>query len=118
MAKSTVRLLELELTQADISALDSAALNITPPVARQKVDRLVAATIGAGLSSGKPALVTAQDGRLLWCVPVYLAMPGKDRLGQAGQIYVDAQTGETLADDNILNAIRDHIERLIAGSAL
>jgi hypothetical protein len=113
----TAMLPELEQAQVDISVRVSATLNITPFVARQKVNRLVATTVGTGLGGGKPALV-AEDGRLRWRVPVYLALPGKGRLGQVGQIDVDAQTGETLADDELLDAIGDHAERLAAGSAL
>ena len=115
--RSTIALSELEPAQVDSSVRDSATLDITPLVARQQVDRLVATAVGTGLSSGKPVLV-AEHGRLRWRVPVYLALPDKDRLGQVGQIDVDAQTGETLADDELLDAIGDHAERLAAGSAL
>ncbi len=115
--KLTVTLPERDPEQVDDSVRASAELDITPSVARQKVNRLVAATVGPGLSSGKPALV-AKSGRLRWRVPVYLALPNKDRLGQVGQIDVDARTGETLADDELLDAIRDHAERLASGSAL
>ena len=113
----TTMLPELTQAQVDISVRVSATLNITSFVARQKVNRLLVTQVGTGLGSGKPALV-AQDGRLRWRVPVYLALSDKGRLGQVGQIDVDTQTGETLADDELLDAIGDHAERLAAGSSL
>ncbi len=108
--KLTVNLPKLKPAQVDNS------VHITPSIACQVVNRLVATIVGTGLGSGKPMLV-AKDDRLCWRVPVYLALP-KGRLGQVGQVDVDAQTGETLADDELLDAIGDHAERLAAGSAL
>jgi len=108
---------KLEHAQVDVSVRVSAMLNITPFVARQKVNRLVATDVGTGLGSGKPALVVEHD-RLRWRVPVYLALPRRGCLGQVGQVDVDAQTGEVLADEDSLKAMGDHAERLAAGSTL
>ena len=85
--------------------------------ARRKVNVFVLNEIGTGLGGDTPTLVI-YNGRACWRVPVILALPPKGRLGQVGHIDVDAQTGELLADDRLIQDIADHAERLVAGSPL
>lgn len=106
---------QLRSAQVDINIRVSATLNITPFVARRKVNVLLLNQVGTGLGGGTPALVVEND-RLCWRVPVFLALPPQGRLGQVGQIDVDAQTGEVLADAALLQEIADYAERLVAGS--
>jgi hypothetical protein len=56
--------------------------------------------------------------RLLWRVPVILALPTPGRLGQVGTVEVDVQTGQVLADDTTWQEISDHAEQLFAGATL
>jgi hypothetical protein len=108
---------QLEAAQLDVTIHVSTRLNITQTVARRKVNVFVLNEIGTGLGGDKPMLILYND-RLCWRVPVILALPPRGRLGQVGQIDVDAQTGEILADDKLIQEIADHATRLVAGSSL
>ncbi len=103
--------------QVDITVRVSATLNVTQVAARRKVNVFLLNEIGTGLGSDAPTLVIHND-RLCWRVPVILAPAPTGRLGQIGQIDVDAQSGEILADDQRIRDIIDHAERLVAGSSL
>ena len=108
---------QLKAAQVDISIHVSTTLNVTQVAARRKVNVFLLNQVGTGLGGDTPTLVVQND-RLCWRVPVILALPPKGRLGQVGQIDVDAQTGEILADEQMLHDIADHAERLVASSTL
>lgn len=110
-----VELPQGEAAQVDITVHVSAKLNVTQIGARRKVNVFVLNEIGTGLGGDTPMLVF-HDGRVCWRVPVILALSPKGRLGQVGQIDVDAQTGEILADNQLMQDIADHAEKLAAGS--
>ena len=110
-------LTKLQATQVDINIHVSVSINITPFVARQKVNVLLLDKVGTGLLSDPPTLV-ATEGHLRWRVPVILALPGRGRLGQVGTIDVDVQTGEVLADDLLISDITHHANQLAAGPTL
>jgi hypothetical protein len=105
----------VESAQVDINIHISSKLNITQVTARRKVNVFVLNEIGTGLGGETPRLVVESD-RLCWRVPVILAIPPKGRLGQVGEISVDAQTGEILIDDQQIQDIRQHAERLFAST--
>jgi hypothetical protein len=109
-------LAQLQAAQVDINVHVTAKINVTPFVARQKVNVLLLDKVGTGLLSESPNLVTI-GRRLCWRVPVTLALPGRGRLGQVGVIDVDVQTGEVLADDVLISDITRHANQLAAGSA-
>ena len=50
--------------------------------------------------------------RLLWRVPVWLALPTTGSLGQVGTLDVDAQTGEILSTQQILEQIAERGDEL------
>jgi hypothetical protein len=108
---------QLEAAQVDISIRVSARLNVTQVAARRKVNVFVLNEIGTGLGGDTPTLVI-HNNRLCWRVPVILALPPRGRLGQVGQIDMDAQTGEILVNDQEMRDIADHATRLVAGSPL
>lgn len=107
-------LTQLQAAQVDINVHVTATINVTPFVARQKVNVLLLDKVGTGLLSESPGLA-AIGGRLCWRVPVALALPGRGRLGQAGVVDVDVQTGEVLADDILISDIARHANQLAAG---
>lgn len=107
----------VEAAQVDITVRVSTTLNVTQVAAQRKINVFVLNEIGTGLGGDTPTLVIHND-RLCWRVPVILALVPKGRLGQVGQIDVDAQTGEILADDQLIRDITDHAERLVTGSSL
>jgi len=108
---------QIQAAQVEISVHVSATLNVTPVAARRKVNVFLLNQIGTGLGGDDPTLVIDND-RLCWRVAVILALAPRGRLGQVGQIDVDAQTGEILADAERIRDIADHAERLVAGSAV
>jgi len=106
---------QLASAQFNITVNVTATLNITAYTAKRKVNVLVLNRIGTGLFGDEPSLVVT-DKSIVWRVPVCISTASRGRLGKVGQIDVDAQTGAILADDNVLKAIGDHAERLVAGS--
>ncbi|HFD40426.1 MAG TPA: hypothetical protein ENJ31_11345 [Anaerolineae bacterium] len=107
---------QLQTAQVDIRVRVTSQVNITPFVARQKVNVLMLDKVGNLLHGGEPEMVLSD--RLYWRVPVLLSTPSRGLLGQVGAILVNARTGETVADDTTLQDIADHAQRLFASSAL
>ncbi len=107
----------LQAAQVDIRIHVSATLNVTPFIARQKVGGLVLSEAGTGVGADEPSLIVT-SARVVWRVPLFLALPGLGRLGEVGEIDVDAQTGEVLADRAALERIIENAERLAPNSAL
>lgn len=97
-----------------MSEFDNSFTNVTPFVARQKVNVLL--LVGTGLLSETPALVAA-EGRLRWRVPVALSLPWRGRLGEIGAIDVDVHTGEVLADDILIRDLTHRANQLAASPA-
>jgi hypothetical protein len=110
-------LTKLQAAQVDINVHVTASINITPFVARQKVNVLLLDKVGTGLLSETPDLV-ATAGRLRWRVPITLSLPWRGRLGQVGTIDVDVQTGEVLVDDNLILEFSHRANQLAASSPL
>ncbi len=108
---------QIHSAQIDIHVHVSITLNITPFVARQKVGGLVLSEVGTGIGADEPTLVLSNK-RVVWRVPVFLALPGLGRLGQVGEVDVDAQTGEVLADRPALKRMIDNANRLAPDTAL
>ena len=104
-------------TQLSINISITATLNITAYTAQRKVSVLVLERVGTGLFGDEPRLIMA-DKRVCWRVPVIASSATAGRLGQVGEIDVDAQTGEVLATQNLLDVIGDNADRLVAGSTL
>jgi hypothetical protein len=108
-------LAKLQAAEVDINIHVKATLNITPFVARQKVNSLVLDKVGTGAISEKPTLVTT-EGRLCWRVPVALVLPHQGWLGQLGAVDVDVQTGEVLADEVLITDLINHAAHLAPSS--
>lgn len=72
----------------------TARLNITEFTAQRQVSRLLLEQVGNLLYGERPTLVVGR--RLIWRVPVWVALPTRGPLGQVGALEVDAQTGEIL----------------------
>jgi hypothetical protein len=105
----------LKGSQVDINIHVTTTMNITPFVARQKVNVALLDRVGTGLLAGEPVLMAAED-QLRWRVPVNLALPGRGRLDQVGTVDVNAQTGEVLMTPGIAEEIAHHASQLAAGS--
>ncbi len=95
---------ELPSAQVDVTIHITSTLNVTAFSARQKVAGVALSEIGTGIAADEPELVVSRQ-RVLWRVPLFLALPGLGRLGTIGAIDVDAQTGEVLADHTALETL-------------
>jgi len=105
-----------QTAQLDIHVHVSATLNVTPFIARQKVGGLVLSKVGTGVGADEPSFIVTGE-RVVWRVPLFLALPGLGRLGEVGEIDVDAQTGEILADQSTLERIIENARRIAPDSA-
>lgn len=94
----------------------TAQANITAFVARQMVTQFVMSEISNQLCGDTPDLNIGE--RLCWSVPVVLTSPAQGVLGRVGEILVDANTGELLADPATVERIAAHADRLAQRSAL
>jgi hypothetical protein len=85
-----------------------------PPItafrALQVVNVLVAMEVSSQLGAETPTLVGGN--RPCWSVPVWLTFPDCGRVGQAGTVRVDANTGEVLAEAESLREITENAKRL------
>ncbi len=66
--------------------------NITPAVARQKVNTYLLMNVGNMLSGGEPTLLLGTV--TCWKVPVFCAYPEFERRELLGDLAVNAETGE------------------------
>ena len=106
--------LPLRSAEVEINVRIRTTMNITPVVARRKVNVLMLEKVGNLLHGGSPALFLKD--RIYWRVPVILSTPSQGQVGQAGNIDVDAETGEMMMDNRVLEEIAEHARRLLAGS--
>jgi len=102
---------QLRSAEVEINVRVHATMNITPVVARRKVNILMLEKVGNLLHGGSPALFLKD--RIYWRVPVILSTPSRGRIGQVGNIDVDAETGEMMVDDKLLEDIAEHARRLL-----
>jgi hypothetical protein len=98
----------------DITIRVTAQVNITPFVARQKVQVFVIMEISSQCLADTPELVVGE--RLCWSVPVLLTSPAQGPVGKIGDILVDATTGELLVDEETVPRLTDDARRLAEGS--
>jgi hypothetical protein len=100
----------------DIHIHVRAPVNITPFVARQRVNGFVILEIGDRLRGGQPELVVGD--RICWSVPVELTSPSRGVVGKVGEILVDATTGELLVEKDTVQRMSDDADRLAERSPL
>ncbi len=100
----------------DVKIEVTAQVNVTAFVAQQQVTRFVISKIGNQLCGDTPDLHVGE--RLCWSVPVVLTSPVKGVIGRVGEILVDTNTGELLADPDTVERIAANAERLAQRSPL
>jgi hypothetical protein len=91
-------------------------VNITPYVAKQKVNVFVRTEISSQLRAATPELRVGE--RLCWSVPIELVSPGRGVIGRVGELLVDAETGEVLAESESVGRIAANAEDLARRSPL
>ena len=89
-----------------------AECNITPFVARQKVNRFLLLSVGNLLMADEPSLDISTDA-LWWRVPIVYALPDRGIIGKVGELYVDADNGQISLEEStpveILTANAEHL---------
>lgn len=88
----------------------TARINVTDVVAQRKVTKLVMDLVGTQLYGEQPSLVVGR--RLIWRVPIWLGLLPQGPIGQVGAIDVDAQTGEILYTQILLDELAEHGDAL------
>lgn len=83
----------------------TAQVNVTDVIAQRKVSKLLLDEVGNLLYGERPSLIV--ERRLLWRVPVWLGSPTRGPLGQVGALDVDAQSGEILFTQDMLEEIAE-----------
>ena len=107
-AQDFVAWLEARLETAGLFA----GIQISSLVARQKVNVLMLERVSNLLLADEPALVRISDEKWVWRVPVDLTFPSRGRVGQVGQVDVDAHYGEVRYDEALLGQIRNKTRQL------
>jgi hypothetical protein len=102
--------ISLPRSQVRVEVSVTAQLNITDFTAQRKVSKLLLDDVGNLLYGERPSLVVGP--RLLWRVPVWLALPTTGPLGQVGTLDVDAETGELLYTQQMLEEIAERGDAL------
>jgi hypothetical protein len=100
--------LEQQLNQVKFEA----SLPISAFVARQKVNVLMLEQISHLLLAGEPQLVQKMNQQWVWQVPVDLTFPNKGRVGQVGQVEVEAYHGEIQFTEILLAQILAKVQQL------
>ena len=106
----------LPAAHVDVTIRVTSQLNLTAFSAKQKVAGLALSEIGTGIAADEPELVVSRQ-RVVWRVPLHVAVPGLGRVGDIGVIDVDAQTGEVLADHRTYQSLRRHARQLAPADA-
>ncbi len=95
-----------EQAEVKIELSVTAQINVTAQSAQRQVTKLLLDQVGNLLYGERPSLVAGE--RLLWRVPVWLALPTTGPLGQVGTIDVDTETGEILFTQQLLDELAEH----------
>ncbi|MBX3054967.1 MAG: hypothetical protein KF770_00710 [Anaerolineae bacterium] len=83
-------------------------INVTAQSAQRQVSKLLLDQVGNLLYGERPNLVAGE--KLWWRVPIWIALPTTGPLGQVGTLDVDAQTGEILYTQLMLNNIANRAD--------
>ena len=92
-------------TEVKVELSLTSQVNITDYTAQRKVTKLLLDQVGNQLYGEQPSLVVGR--RLLWRIPVWLALLTAGPLGQVGTLDVDAKTGDILFTQQILDEIAE-----------
>ena len=74
-------------------------LKITAEEARRRATRYLLANLGNQVSSGETVLIIT-PGKVRWKCPVLYGVLGKGTLGQIGELVMDVETGDVIAEES------------------
>jgi hypothetical protein len=90
----------------------STRLSLSADQARRKATRFLMDNVSMFLMPVNPLLVIIDHEQIQWRFSVMLAMGQQGRLGQVGELNVDAYTGDILVDEAALAEIKENAQRL------
>ena len=83
---------------------------LSAEAARRHANRWLLENVGNLLRAESPELIVSE--RLVWRVEVALTSPAKGRVGWVGRLFLDATTGQVLADETSIQEILAHATAL------
>ncbi|MEZ4710905.1 MAG: hypothetical protein R3A44_27145 [Caldilineaceae bacterium] len=98
-----------------VSAHIAPKAEISPSIARRKINVLMLERVSNQLVAGEPSLQQNVAGEWVWQVPVELGFIKYGRVGKVGQVDVNAQSGMIYFDDIQLKHIGEKARELAAG---
>jgi hypothetical protein len=96
----------------------SVTIGITAEQAKRKLTRFLMDEVSLFISPQVPLLVVADENAIYWRFPIIFSMGLRGRLGQVGEVDVDARNGELLLNDDLVEEIKAHARILAQGAAL
>jgi hypothetical protein len=96
----------------------SVTLGLTAEQARRKVIRFFMDEVSLLIHPQTPLLVVADQDKIFWRFPLVFSMGLRGKLGQVGEVDVDAQSGKLLLNDGLLREIVAHARLLAQGAPL
>lgn len=94
----------------------STTLGITAEDARRKVTRFLMDQVSFLISPQVPLLIIAGKEAIFWRFPLVLSMAHRGKLGQVGEVDVDALSGKLLINDELIEEIKRNAHRLTASA--
>lgn len=98
--------------QIEFNLQVSGQIHYSAAVAQRLVGRFVANEIAYLLRSGEPTLVMSE--RIVWRVPIVLALPSQGSVGTVGHIDVDVETGDLGVTPDLIRQIQENAEQKAA----
>jgi len=111
-------LIRLDKNKLQVDLNISVTLGITAEEAKRKLTRFFMDEVSLFISPESPLLVVADPETIFWRFPIVFSMGHYGKLGQVGQVDVDAQGGELLLNDRLLEEIKANARTLARGATL
>lgn len=95
----------------------SVTLGITAEQAKRKLTRFLMDEVSLLIHPYGPLLVVVNQNAIFWRFPLIFSMGLRGKLGQVGEIDVDARSGDLLFNDTLLTEIKAHAHILAQSTA-
>jgi hypothetical protein len=96
----------------------SVSLEITAEQAKRKVTRFLIDEVSLLIHPQPPLLVVSDQNTIFWRFPLVFSMGHRGKLGQVGEVDVNARTGQLLLNDDLISEIKAHARILAQSTAL
>jgi hypothetical protein len=96
----------------------SVTIGITAEQAKRKLTRFLMDEISLFIGPQPPLLVVADKDAIFWRFPIVFSMGHRGKLGQVGEVDVDACNGELIINDDLVEEIKAHARILAQSAAL